>query len=173
MGRKLDDALWAFRIAFKNPLGTTLYRMIYGKARPLLLELEYKALWALKTCNLDPSVTARHRKMQMNELAELRDKVYKTSYIYKELTKLTHDAKLIPTMFTPGDKVLLFNSRFKKFAGKFRSRWSRPYKVIHAFPHGVVELEGPTGNFKVNRHQLKAYLEDHDREEHIFSFDPF
>ncbi|XP_071714593.1 uncharacterized protein [Rutidosis leptorrhynchoides] len=111
--------------------------------------------------------------MQMNELTELRDQAYETSYIYKERTKLTQDAKLIPTKFALGDTVLLFNSRFKKFTGKFRSRWSGPVKVIHAFSHGAIELEGPTGNFKVNGYPLKAYLEDQSREEHLFSLDPF
>ncbi|XP_071728274.1 uncharacterized protein [Rutidosis leptorrhynchoides] len=121
---KLDDALWAFRTAYKNPLGTTPYRMIYGKSCHLSLELEYKALWALKTCNLDPSKTSRHRKIQLNKLAELRDQAYEMSYIYKEKTKLLHDAKLILIKFAPGDKVLLFNSRQKKFSSKFKSRWS-------------------------------------------------
>ncbi|XP_071700323.1 uncharacterized protein [Rutidosis leptorrhynchoides] len=89
--------------------------------------------------------------MQMNELAELRDQSYEMSYIYKERTKLTHDVKLIPTNFAPGDKILLFNSLFKKFAGKFILRWSGPFKVIHTFLHGAVELEGPTGNKPIRK----------------------
>ncbi|XP_071708726.1 uncharacterized protein [Rutidosis leptorrhynchoides] len=97
--------------------------------------------------------------MQINELAELRDQTYETSYIYKERTKLTHDAKLIPINFALGDKVLLCNSRFKKFTGKFRSRWSGPFKVTHAFSLGAVKLEGPIENFKVNGRRLKAYVE--------------
>ncbi|XP_071718848.1 uncharacterized protein [Rutidosis leptorrhynchoides] len=96
---KLDDALWAFHTTYNNPLGTTPYRMIYEKACHLPLEFEYKALRVLKTSNLDPSETSRHRKMQLKELAKLRDQAYETSYIYKEKTKLLYDAKLIPIKF--------------------------------------------------------------------------
>nr|GEX39831.1 hypothetical protein [Tanacetum cinerariifolium] len=50
---RLDDALWAFRTAIRTPLGTTLFRLIYVKACHPLVELEHKAYWALKTCNMD------------------------------------------------------------------------------------------------------------------------
>nr|GEU31334.1 hypothetical protein [Tanacetum cinerariifolium]GEU92809.1 hypothetical protein [Tanacetum cinerariifolium] len=42
---KLDDALWAFRSAFKTPIGCTLYNLVYEKARHLPIELEHKAYW--------------------------------------------------------------------------------------------------------------------------------
>ncbi|GKA82059.1 reverse transcriptase domain-containing protein [Tanacetum coccineum] len=33
---KLDDALWAFRTAYKTPIGCTPYKLVYGKAFPLV-----------------------------------------------------------------------------------------------------------------------------------------
>ncbi|XP_013607944.1 PREDICTED: uncharacterized protein LOC106314650 [Brassica oleracea var. oleracea] len=50
---KLDDALWTYRTAYKTPLGTTTFNLVYGKACHLPVELEYKALWAIKLLNFD------------------------------------------------------------------------------------------------------------------------
>ncbi|GKB88177.1 reverse transcriptase domain-containing protein [Tanacetum coccineum] len=110
---KLDDALWAFRTAYKTPIGCTPYKLVYEKACHLPIELEHKANWALKHANFDLSTAGDHRKVQLNELNELRDHAYENSLIYKEKTKRIHDAKIKNRVFNVGDQVLLFNSRLK------------------------------------------------------------
>nr|GFB88929.1 reverse transcriptase domain-containing protein [Tanacetum cinerariifolium] len=118
---KLDDALWAFRTAYKTPIGCIPYKLVYEKACHLPIELEHKAYWALKHVKFDMKTTGDHRKVQLNELC---DQAYECSLIYKEKTKRLHDSKIKDRVFNIGDRVLLFNSRFNIFSDKLKSCWS-------------------------------------------------
>ncbi|GJS13335.1 reverse transcriptase domain-containing protein [Tanacetum coccineum] len=117
------------------------------------------AYWALKHVNFDIKTAGDHRKLQLNELNELRDQAYENSLIYKEKTKKLHDSKIKNRIFNVGDQVLLFNSRLKIFSGKLKTRWSGPFTIAQVFPYGTVELSQPDGpNFKVNGHRVKHYF---------------
>ncbi|GKB38720.1 reverse transcriptase domain-containing protein [Tanacetum coccineum] len=68
--RKVDDALWAFRTAYKTPTGTTPYKLIYGKNCHLPFEIEHRAYWPLKNCNPDLIAAGEKRMFQLYELDE-------------------------------------------------------------------------------------------------------
>nr|GEV78303.1 hypothetical protein [Tanacetum cinerariifolium] len=156
---KLDEGLWAFRTAYKTPIGCTPYKFVYGKLCHLPIELEHRAYWALKHVNFDLKTAGDHRKLQLNELSELRDQAYENSVIYKEKTKKLHDSKIKNHIFNIGDQVLLFNSRLKIFSGKLKTHWSGPFTITRVFPYGTIELSQPNGlNFKVNGHRVKHYF---------------
>ncbi|GJZ88484.1 reverse transcriptase domain-containing protein [Tanacetum coccineum] len=127
---KLDDALWAFRTAYKTPIGTTLYRFVYGKTCHLPFEIEHHAYWALRSCNPDLKIAGEKRFLQLHELDELRLQAYENSKLYKARTKAYHDKKLrVRKEFKAGDKVLLYNSKYKFKAPKLRSKWYGLHRV--------------------------------------------
>ncbi|KAF5459813.1 hypothetical protein F2P56_019729, partial [Juglans regia] len=117
------------------------------------------------------------RKLELNELEELRHDVYNNAKLYKEKTKAFCDKHILRKSFLPNQKVILYNSRLHVFTGKLRSKWSSPYIVQTVFPHGAVEILNPhNGNmFKVNGQLPKPFL-DHfspdDTNIHLLDPDP-
>nr|GEX10958.1 reverse transcriptase domain-containing protein [Tanacetum cinerariifolium] len=142
-------------------LSTAHHPQTSGQARlwkvlSLTLRVGTQSILALKHANFDLKTARDHRKLQLNELYELRDQAYENSLIYKEKAKKLHDSKIKNRIFNVSDQVLLFNSRLKIFSRKLKTRWSGPFTIIEVYPYGTAKLSHADGsNFKVNCHPPK------------------
>nr|GEY69031.1 reverse transcriptase domain-containing protein [Tanacetum cinerariifolium] len=147
---------------FANYLVGGILRKGLTYAQHCKLFSELKHYFWDELCNPDLKVTGEKRFLQLHELDELRLQAYENSKLYKAQTKAYNYKKLrVRKEFKAGDKVLMYNSKYKFKAPKLISKWYGLFIVKHGYPSGYVELyDKHGGNFIVNGHRVKLYQDE-------------
>ena len=139
---RLPEALWAYRTTWRNSTGHTPYELLYDKQVLLPTESEIKTFKTTIQLGLDLSEAQQQRLLQLNELDEFRRDVFQQNILIQQQHKRWHDKSFQKKQLQPGDWVLLYDSKFKIFKGKFHTCWMGPYEVIQVFENGAVEEIG-------------------------------
>ncbi|GJT69132.1 reverse transcriptase domain-containing protein [Tanacetum coccineum] len=153
--KKLNDALWAFRTAYKTPTECTSFRMVYGKACHLPVEIEHKAYWAVKQCNRDLTTAVKNYFIELNELIELypMDKLARM-YLKEVVTKHGIPVSIIC------DRDPRFASNFWRSLQKALGTSLDTSTAIHPQTDGQSERTNPTTRicYHIRLHRFEALL---------------
>jgi hypothetical protein len=157
---KLLEALWAYRTTWRNTTGFSPYELVYGKSVFFPVEFEIKTLRTALAVNLDLIDAQTVMLQQLNELEEKRLDVIQQTTIIQQQRSQWHEKNIKNKQFQKGNWALLYDSRFKEFQGKLRTRWLGPYEVDTVFPNGTVRLltiDDSKTPLLVNGHRLCLY----------------
>src|SRR5215216_4233460 len=141
-------------------MGMSPYNMVYGKACHLPLELEHKAYWVVKELNRDFKLAGEKRLLDLSTLDEWRSEAYENARLFKEKVKIWHDRRIIKREFHVGEKVLLYRSHLRFFAGKLLSKWEGTFVIEEVYRLGAIKISSLRDNTTqvVNGQRLKHYI---------------
>jgi hypothetical protein len=154
------DALWAYRTAYKVTTKHTPFQLVYGQEAILPIEFEIQSLRIAIDNRLNNLESLKQRCYELEQLDETRAQAYLHMATIQNRRKSFYDSKLKIKKLKTGDLVLLYDTRFQKFPGKFIMQWFGPYKIYKAYENGSMELQDFEGNIhstRYNGNRLKLY----------------
>ena len=157
---KLFAVLWAYRTAYKVTTGCTPFQLVYGLEAILPMELEKESLRTAVEERMGETESLQARLQDLLKLDEVRSAALLRTEAIQKRRKSYYDGKFRPKTFNVNDWVLLYDSRYMKFPGKFQFRWHGLYQVKEVFSNGSVQLVDARGNFfvtRINGNRLKRY----------------
>ena len=167
---KLKDALWAYRITWKDTTGFTPYQLVYGKEVMLPIEFQIHTYKMAADLGIDLNEAQKERIMQLNQLDEMRQQAEERTIFMQKQRKQWHDTHIKKKEFKEADWALPFDSKFKDHKAKFTTHWMGPYEIVQVFEHGSVKLtkiDQEDRTFIVNGHRLKIYHKPINKEDFI------
>jgi hypothetical protein len=114
----------------------------------------------VKELNRDFKLAGKKRLLDLSSLNEWRSEAYENARLFKEKVKKWQDRRILKREFHVGDKVLLYRSHLRFFAGKLLSKWEGPFIIEEVYRSGVIKIASLKDNTTqvVNGQRLKHYI---------------
>jgi hypothetical protein len=114
----------------------------------------------MRELNRDFKLAGKKRLLDLSSLDGWRNEAYENSRIFKEKVKEWHDRRILKREFHVGEKVLLYRSRLRSFAGKLLSKWEGPFIIEEVYRSGAIKIASLKDNTTqvVNGQRLKHYI---------------
>lgn len=167
---RLVEAIWAYNTTWRTTIRFTPYELVYWKKALSSIEFEYNTFRMAVQLDLDLSHAQKERLFHLNGLDEFRMQALLHTEIVQFQRKIGHDKHIKEKQFQEGDWALLYDSRYKDFKGKPRTRWLRPYVVERCHDNGSVKIrtiDEEAIPLLVNGHRLKMYKRPLSKQEFI------
>jgi hypothetical protein len=114
----------------------------------------------VRELNRDFKLADKKRLLDLSSLDEWRNEAYENARLFKEKVKQWHDKRILKREFHVGEKVLLYRSRLRFFAGKLLSKWEGPYVIVEVYRSGAIKIASLKDDSTqvVNGQRLKHYI---------------
>ena len=110
--------------------------------------------------NRDFNLAGKKRLLDLSSLDEWRSEAYENARLFKEKVKRWHDRRILKREFNVGERVLLYRSRLRFFAGKLLSKWEGPFVIVEMYHSGAIKIASLKDDSTqvVNGQRLKHYI---------------